>query len=86
MLPTEYLTPCIMAISELVQNYKASAILCSATQPALYKLFPNTIKPIEICENKSDLYDFFERTKIINRGSLFIYINIYYNTVFSFFK
>lgn len=34
-LPLSLLKPCVAAIDELTRNYKASAVLCTATQPAL---------------------------------------------------
>lgn len=70
MLPTEYLLPCVRAISELVYNYGSTAILCSATQPALADLFPKELKTYEICDNVSSLYGFFKRTQIIFIGEL----------------
>lgn len=68
MLPTEYLIPCIRAISELVYNYKCSAVLCTATQPFLTEMFPKEINITEICENTDELYQIFKRTKIVQRG------------------
>ena len=50
MLPVNYLEPCIKAISELVYNYRSTAVLCTATQPSLKPLFPQQIK---IKENMS---------------------------------
>ncbi len=38
-LPLPYLLPCVRAITELVVNYGASCVLCTATQPALGPLF-----------------------------------------------
>lgn len=38
-LPVPYLKPCVKAVAELVQHYGASAVLCTATQPALLGLF-----------------------------------------------
>jgi len=70
MLPTEYLKPCIKAISELVYNYKCTAVLCSATQPSITKMFPKEIESIEICEDTYKLYEIFNRTKIIQRGKI----------------
>lgn len=34
-LPPDYLKPCVKAVRELCQNYGATALLCTATQPAL---------------------------------------------------
>lgn len=39
MLPVQYLRPCVAAIAQLVMNYGVTAVLCTATQPALDALF-----------------------------------------------
>ncbi len=70
MLPTQFLTPCLMAVSELVMSYQSTCVLCSATQPSLKDRFPQEIKVNEICENTNSLYEFFRRTRIINRGKM----------------
>ncbi|HZJ78565.1 MAG TPA: CRISPR-associated helicase Cas3' [Clostridia bacterium] len=70
MFPTQYLLPCVHAISELVFNYGSTAVLCSATQPALNSFFPKEIECQEICENTKELFEFFKRTKIIQLGEL----------------
>lgn len=70
MIPREYLQPCIRAISELVLNYGCTAVLCSATQPALEGLFPTEIKSTEICGNIPETYEFFRRTRIIQAREL----------------
>src|SRR5690606_35193635 len=50
-LPTELLQPCLRTLEELTNNYHASVVLCTATQPAITKSeeFPIGIdKPREI--------------------------------------
>jgi CRISPR-associated helicase Cas3/CRISPR-associated endonuclease Cas3-HD len=45
MLPTGYLLPCLAALSELVRNYGATIVICTATQPKLEKLFMEHLDP-----------------------------------------
>lgn len=61
MLPRELLSPSMYAISELIRNYKVTAVLCSATQPAIkkYKYEKTTIK--EIIKNPEDLFNKLKR-------------------------
>ncbi|NLD61334.1 CRISPR-associated helicase Cas3' [Candidatus Sumerlaeota bacterium] len=61
MLPFPYLIPCVSAIDELVKNYGCSAVLCSATQPALNRYFEAPEKIREICPNPEELCKHFER-------------------------
>lgn len=71
MLPTKFLLPCIHCISELVQNYGCSVVMCSATQPSLNKFFKHTIGSArEICENTEALFDFFGRTTFCHLGEV----------------
>lgn len=70
MLPIEYLTPCIMSITELVVNYNSTAIICTATQPAIGNMFPSCIKAHEIYKNSDESGSVFKRTKIIKRERL----------------
>ncbi len=73
MIPTQFLTPCLMAILELVMSYKSTCVLCSATQPSLKYRFPKGIEVKEICENTESLYQFFRRVKVVNRGKMETY-------------
>ena len=52
MLPVQYLRPCVAAISQLVANYGVTAVMCTATQPALDALFHEFLpdqNAIELC-------------------------------------
>ncbi|AEF93426.1 metal dependent phosphohydrolase [Desulfotomaculum nigrificans CO-1-SRB] len=64
MLPTDYLKPCLAALIELVTNYSASVILCTATQPALNRLMPESICFKEIASDIDKLYEAFRRVKV----------------------
>ena len=64
MLPVESLIPCAKALEELVNNYNCSVVLCSATQPEVERFMSEKIKAIEICSNISDLFEFFNKTRI----------------------
>ena len=54
-LPDELLTVSLAAIEELVIGYKASIVLCTATQPALGGLWPFDSKVREIVANSEEL-------------------------------
>ena len=43
-LPLPLLKPCVQAIAELVTNYHVTAVLCTATQPALQDLFAQALR------------------------------------------
>lgn len=72
-LPVSYLRPCVEAIGQLVQYYRATAVLCTATQPALQPLFAELAPRLsirEICPDTQALYTFFRRTTLCQAGSL----------------
>ena len=70
MLPVPYLLPCLWTIAELVENYRCTALLMSATQPALDQYFPDQISATEISESIPEMYQFFKRTQIKMIGEL----------------
>ncbi|MEG2421563.1 MAG: CRISPR-associated helicase Cas3', partial [Oscillospiraceae bacterium] len=73
MLPVPYLRPCIAAIGELVKHYGVSAVLCTATQPALDALLaeflPGQNVP-ELCPNVAEIFPKFRRVRYENLGTL----------------
>lgn len=72
-MPVPYLRPCVAAIAQLVQYYSASAVLCTATQPALEALFKDLAPSLhmqEICPKPEDEYNFFRRTTLQNLGEI----------------
>ena len=70
MLPYDYLRPCVQSIAELIKNYRCSAVLCTATQPALSPFFPKEMRAKEICSDVPDLYEFFRRVTYKNIGEI----------------
>ena len=71
-LPPKFLVPCLAALKELVSNYGATVVLCTATQPALNKSdwFPGGLDvPVtEIVRDATALYASMRRTKVVQLG------------------
>lgn len=70
MLPADYLKPCIQAIEELIRYYECSIVLCTATQPALGKLFSEDVVYQELCPRVEEQFRFFRRCIIENLGRI----------------
>lgn len=72
-LPVPYLKPCVSAVGELVRHYGATAVLCTATQPELGRLF-NELAPElsirEIAPEPDELFEFFRRVSFQREGQL----------------
>ena len=68
MLPNDYLKPCIAMIEELINNYGASVVLCTATQPALTSFFQGEISATELCPRMQEQFAFFKRTVFEDLG------------------
>ncbi|MBQ9493483.1 MAG: CRISPR-associated helicase Cas3' [Oscillibacter sp.] len=70
-LPTPHLLPCVAAMANLVKQFRATAVLCTATQPALDGLFrEHGIEPKELYPNAETLYEPFRRVTFRNAGTL----------------
>ena len=72
-LPVNLLRPCVWAISQLVRRCGATAVLCTATQPALSGLFAQFAPELPIRELAPDpdgLFDFFRRVRFEREGAL----------------
>lgn len=64
MLPPGLLRPCLRAIAELVKHYGCTAVLCTATQPALSGLLSESgITAREICPDAAAAYPAFARAR-----------------------
>ncbi len=64
MMPIEYIKPCLWAMAELVLNYGATVVFCTATQPAVKQMLPGNLKPVEIMDNPVELQKIFKRVKV----------------------
>jgi len=73
MLPVPFLRPCVDAIARLVSSYRCSAVLCTATQPALGPLIERSLPgniTREICPQREKMYELFRRVKYEYAGVL----------------
>lgn len=64
MLPIPYLRPCVWAIAQLARHYRVSAVLCTATQPALsplFRAFAPELPIMELCPLVPEEWDAFRR-------------------------
>ncbi|MEN4011803.1 MAG: CRISPR-associated helicase Cas3' [Bellilinea sp.] len=70
MLPREYMRPAMAAVWELVTNYGASAVFCTATQPGLHRFLPEGTEVCELAPNPQELFDFYKRVEVKHLGTL----------------
>ncbi|AEJ20059.1 CRISPR-associated helicase/endonuclease Cas3 [Gracilinema caldarium] len=70
MLPREYMRPAMAAVWELVTNYGASAVFCTATQPGLERFLPENAEVRELAPNPHELFNFYKRVEVKYVGTL----------------
>lgn len=72
MMPVPYLRPCVFAIAQLVKHYGTSSVLCTATQPALNRLFKEFMPDpaIELCPQTVYRPELFRRVTFRRAGKL----------------
>lgn len=72
MLPASYLKPCVMSIARLTRDFGVSAVLCTATQPALNDLIGlyTDETPRELAPDPAKLNAAFRRTTIRMAGPM----------------
>lgn len=73
MLPVPYLRPCVFAIAQLVKRYRVSAVLCTATQPALEDIFRGFLPEfpaVELCPPGTFREELFRRVTFRRAGKL----------------
>ncbi len=71
-MPLKLLRPCVAAIDELARNYRASVVLCTATQPALVAPdFEGGLKEVrELAPDPDRLFTQLERVRVRHLGVL----------------
>lgn len=70
MIPTDLLQPSLAALWELVRNYGATVVLCTATQPALQALVPQDMHVREIAPDPPRLFEVLRRTVVTQLGAM----------------
>lgn len=73
MIPSNNLRPCVAAIAELVRVYNATAVLCTATQPAIDEMLLEYSKKesvVELCPDVDGMFEKFRRTSFEKEGRL----------------
>lgn len=73
MIPANFLRPCVAAIAELAKHYRVSAVLCTATQPALDGLLHEYAPALpirELCPELDGMSEVFRRVRFDWQGKM----------------
>ncbi len=69
-IPDHLLKPCLAALQCLVKNFGITVIICTATQPALDKQWPDYAEIREIISEPGKLYQAFRKVDVTSLGRL----------------
>ena len=64
MFPRDFMHPAMNAVWELVTNYGASVVFCTATQPKLEQFLPEGTQITELAPDPQGLFDFYKRVEV----------------------
>lgn len=70
MIPRDYMLPSMYAVRELVVNYGASTVFCTATQPELGQFLPEECMITELVPDPQKLFHFYHRVDVEILGKL----------------
>ena len=70
MLPRDFMKPCLYSVVELVRNYGASAVFCTATQPDLERFLPKGVELRELIADPQAEFNFYRRVQVRRAGRL----------------
>ena len=73
MLPVPFLKPCLAGICQLVESFGCSAVLCTATQPAVEPLLKEYLPDHmvrELCPEPEQMYQAYRRVTYVDEGEL----------------
>ncbi len=69
-LPDRVLRPCLAALQSLVLNYRATVVICTATQPNYENVWVGQPNVTEIIDDPEGLFEAMRRTKVVPLGEL----------------
>lgn len=73
MIPTCHLLPCVGAMASLASQFRATVLLCTATQPVLYDLFRRFCpgqRIVELCPEVAENFRHFRRVTYRDGGKV----------------
>lgn len=69
-LPDGYIKPCLNILDVLVKDYRATVVMCSATQPTFDNLWAEKPAVTEMTTDPNALHEALRRTRIVSLGEL----------------